>query len=326
MKQYSFPRKRGTMPSTRDILKDDLSIISSISDGRQREKLETSLREGLGTGSLSGYIGLVTEDFSSRVQSGNLVQSQLENIANSVQKSVSEFWGVSLNMPIEILPAGKMLEAEITAGEQLMKAIGRTSPNPTSPSPSFIDHLAQKIVLSDRYVFTYPDSGTGFYAWEEGIFRTIVAAEAGKSAIRVLRGEAGSDYVQMLKSIPEFTVAGLQHTVAAANNYGNARILKDVGVPLLYRRLLDIFYSNVDEVQIVNMTMKTLSEEIGIRIATLFDLAHAIPGSGFVTGALLGSHPNYERKDAAITRAVQTLSYPVQTSTIGRAGPLISLN
>lgn len=305
IKHYSFPRKKGTMPGTLKLLEDDARVIHNIADERVRKKLDASLTAGLQTG-LSGYIGSVMDYYAAAVKSGSIKKREhLEEIAALVVRSVGDYWGLNLSTPVEVVLVENMLEAENKAGGRLMSAIGSTSPKLSLPSPCFFDNLERKIVLSDHYTFTYPDKTTVFYDWDEGILKTIIANEAGKYAVRTLRGETGKDYVQMLRALG-VVVPALQHTVAAANTYANTRILRDVGVPVLYRRILDALLVP-DQVQILNMTMKTLGDELGIKTAALFDFVNCVPGSGYIDGYLFGNHSNYERKDAAIMDAVQKL-------------------
>ena len=319
VRQYLF--HRGTIPGTIQLLESDQAVVKSMEPGATKVSLERRLRTALRDKILEPYISAVMNSYLTLVQDGSISdETSLRGVGSSLKTEIGEYWGTDIDeVQLEVLPVSNMLEGEIEAGEKLMKEVGHTSQQPDKPSPSFFDHLEQKAVVSDQYIFTDPRGETHQYSWDKGVFKTVVAIEMGRFAIRKLRGETGDGYLQMLRNLPPYMVVGVQTTVAAANSYADAEILKGDGVPVLYRRLLDI-YTKGDEFHIINMSMKALGDDLGIRTAALFDEVHAVPGTGIVSGMLWTAHPNYEnRKETIQQEAAKTLNYPIRAATISEA-------
>ena len=141
IKQYIF--RRGTIPGTIQLLESDLVIVGSMESGATKESLERRLRTALRDRRLEPYVSAVMNSYLVLVQSG-LISDEitLKGIGSSLKGEISEYWGTSIGeLQLEVLPAFGMLEAEIEAGERLMREIGSTSQKPSEPSPSFFDHV-----------------------------------------------------------------------------------------------------------------------------------------------------------------------------------------
>ncbi len=224
-----------------------------------------------------------------------------------------------------------MLDAENERTRRINRELGTDKFKPVKlPSPAFIDQMAGEIVLSDKYIFLYPRKGsrldtssytTGeadakFYPWNEGVLSVQAAHDAGNLIMRHGRGETGDNYLKMLRSFSGPVIAGVNSVIGAVDSYMLPKILRNGGVPVLYRRLTDIFREPQNQKNYV--AAKALADDMGAEVASLFDAVDVQPSQmgTLVIGYLWSSHPNNEHKEAKIREAEGKLNYRTQITTV----------
>ncbi|MEK6869185.1 MAG: hypothetical protein AABX34_04315 [Nanoarchaeota archaeon] len=325
--QYIF--FRGRVPTPEEIFEGDRAVLNNVSPRSTRNRLSRLLTPN----NLAQYGRELAVLYKQIVENGNVSdRSQLEDIINSTKRDASLFWGIDHDFPVQIVPAAGMLEAERQYLERLDKEVGKEGPKPTLPSPNFQDNLEGKMVLSDHYIFLFSKGGsdtrslyfTGeadakLYEWDEGILRTVVNSGISNLAIRTLRGETGDNYLKMLGNMQNYALSAVNQIISAALSYSLPDIVKQDGVPVLYRRFLDVFQHS--PTQLFYIAMLALGDDIGIENASLFDgfYIQPTPEGTLVLGSLWNTHPNYENKDAALRVAIQKLRYFVQIDTFNEA-------
>ena len=341
MVQYIF--LRGRVPSPQEVFQEDRGILSRVTPRNVKRGLEALLNaEDLGP-----YWNTINHEYMGVNRSGDISDRRaLKRAVISAAEDAASFWGLGKGIPIEIVPAQEMLNVEREYQKRLNKEVGKAEVHggiSVLPSPDFVDHLEGRIMLSDRYIFLLPKSKvpsdiyfTGgadvqLYNWDGNVLRTMITGAIGNLATRSLRGETGENYLRMIRDMGS-TIEAINMTIEAAMSYSLHQIMPDGGVPVLYRRFMDIF-QNLDR-QMFYIAMKALAEDMGIKNAILADgfYIQLLPGKRQVIGAQLWhTHPNFKHKNTIFEQAAKNLSYPVEraliipgSGSIGAANPKLN--
>lgn len=341
MAQYIF--LRGRVPSPQEVFQEDRDILSRVTPRNARRRLEALLNPR----DLYQYSNTVNQEYVKVNQSGNISDhSALERAAISAAGEAASFWGLARQVPIEIVPAQEMLNVEREYQERLNKAVGKAEASvgiSVLPHPDFVDRLEGKIMLSDRYILLFQkskvpgdiyftgDADVQLYNWDGNVLRTVIIDDIGNMAARSLRGETCENYLRMIRDMGRITAA-INMTIGAAISYSMYQIMPDGGIPVLYRRNMDIFLRQ--DRQMVYVAMKALAEDMGIKNAILADELdiQPLPGKGpVIVAQLWHTHPNFKDKSATFEQAAKNLDYPVGraliipgSGSIGAANPKLN--
>lgn len=319
IKQYAFLRGKVATPG--EILEED----RRVAEASRLQDLEVYLSPE----NAEPYAKRIFNKYNRLVRAGNVGRESMAQVVNSAMKKAESYWGIPMDFEVQILPADEMLDAEADYIEKLNKELRtKTYPKPALPSPSFLDHLNGKAFLSDRYIVLripesryrrdiyYDNSGNAqpeYHAWNEGVLKATVVCDAGNFALRMLRGETGEDYLRMLNEVPGIWTEGMLRVLGAADFYALPRILPEGGLPVLYRRFMDIYMR--PETQHAYTAMKTLADDMGIKAACLFDelqIGRLQVGIA-IMGYMHSAHPNHTNKDAMIRGTAENLPYTMQS-------------
>ncbi|MBI4175770.1 MAG: hypothetical protein HY518_01065 [Candidatus Aenigmarchaeota archaeon] len=333
--QFLFLPPRVLRPG--DIFGEDRAILRNVRPESVQMQLEAMLQSGLQSGDLGAYAEKVSSLYEGQMSNGSVSGAQqIHDTASRVKSAVASYWGVSLDdVAIDVVPAGSMLEAEVSMQRSWEK---RAFPYgeerfsvPQLPSASFSDHVNRKVVLADRYVWITANredvrdvyfTGEGvasFYPLDADILQIIAAYELVNMAVRTRRGEEGNDFLNLITDVSPEKRMGINSIVSAAYACSLPSILPSVGIPVLFRRLKEMASSHVSAM--VYAALDTLKQDIGIENVCLFDhLSIVQTAKGpVISGLLYSTHPAFEQKNAAIRSAVKGLRYQVQKTTFGEA-------
>ncbi len=325
VKQFIFQRGRVDTPS--QVIEDDRAVVRNIADKLLARSLDRRLNPDL-----TYYARTVNELYAGLVERGDISDAEkVKQIAGSAVTAAGLYWGGYLEVPVQVLNADDMLDAENEYADRLNRELGAVKANRFKlPSPSFIDQMEGKIIVSDKYVFLHPKPGsrqnrsvyvTGeadakFYPWDKDALMAQATGDAGNLIMRHNRGETGDNYLAMLKDFPGSIINGVNHAISAVNSYTLPKILKTGGIPVLYRRATDIFRD--PQTQKFYVAIKALADDMGAETASLFDAVDIQPSQRgtLVIGYLWGSHPNNAYKERKIMEAVAKLNYQTQITEI----------
>ncbi|MBS3052787.1 MAG: hypothetical protein J4428_05455 [Candidatus Aenigmarchaeota archaeon] len=318
--QFAF--YRGRLPAPKNIMDEDAEIA--------RKSRVSGVRTWMTPNTLGAYATSVGREFSPLVETGSVSSPDFPRIIESAKRSVETYWGVALNLPVQILSADDMLQAEISHVSDMNRTLRKSRKRimtPALPSPTFLKHTEGKLVLSDEYiilnsqrmggdVYYEGDAKPMFFQWNDGILASVLFGEMSSYAMRILRGETGENYIRMHRDMPVYALELLLYVISSGKSYSIARGMKDGGIPVLYRRLVDLYLQPVTQMSYT--AAKALGDDIGIHATCLFDSIDIAPTESgpVIVGMLHGNHPDYERKKKIIGEAVRNVGYEVKRITV----------